>query len=307
MNDTQIGQAVSQELLQLIRVPTAPPILYHYTTAAGLLGILKKDQNEFWASAVGFSNDSSEGRYATSVGLEVLDNHPMVKDHSCKFVTSFARSLFSSPGCAWEDGYVVSFCQKDNVLSQWRAYGGTASFSIGFRTLPVQNLTCIAGSDIRLVKVDYDPSEQRSRLKTGLDAIRTLIGDPGLKQRGIDMDRMATSLLYVFVTHWACSVKHHAFHEENEWRITVFPSYVQSSPLYGEPPRLAHHPELRGHRGRLLPYVIVKPKAQRFDLESITVGPSTTQVSDKKAVEILKEQLGIEGVKILLSDIPLQP
>jgi hypothetical protein len=160
---------------------------------------------------------------------------------------------------------------------------------------------------MRLAKVEYDASEQKKRLKNILDgAYSALKGDSLMASAG-EPFKTVDFLLYAFVTQWACCVKHKAFKEEQEWRITVFPSYAHSSPFYGEPPRLAHHPELRAHRGRLLPYVIVKPKAEKFDIESITVGPSNTQLLDAKAVELLRDQLGLDGVKVLLSDIPLQP
>lgn len=183
-----------------------PASLYHYTTASGLLGILKRDGNEFWASAIGFSNDASEGRYATKVGLEVIEDHPLSKDGSeaCKRQAGLVRSLFSSPGCSWEDGYVVSFCEKDNVLSQWRAYGGAASFSIGFRALSPDSLVCAAGPDMRLVRVEYDASEQKKRLRKILDgAYRVLKGDSATASAG-DPVKTVDFLLYAFVTQWAC-------------------------------------------------------------------------------------------------------
>jgi hypothetical protein len=307
--DDEKIRAAADKLRFLVKNPAAPHSLYHYTTAHGLLGILKNDENQFWASEIGFSNDASEGRYATDVGLSVINGHPLSSDvaASCKEVSGFARSLFSLPGRIWEEGYVVSFCAEDNCLSQWRAYGGTSSFSIGFGALATDVLECSGGSDIRLVKVEYEVSEQKRKLTQVLDGtykfLKSPLADPEAKWA-----YFACAMLHFSLTQWACSVKHKAFREEREWRVIVFPSYEYSrnAAFYGEAPRLVSHPELREHRGRLLPYVIVKPKTGKFNIESITVGPSKIQSLDAKAVELLKEKLGLGDAKVLLSDIPLQ-
>jgi hypothetical protein len=296
-------------LIKLFSYKPLPPCLYHYTTAAGLLGILRKGENQFWASTVGFSNDASEGRYATKIGLEVVESHPLSQNKSEMYAqtASFVRSMFSPPGCTWEDGYVISFCEEDNVLSQWRAYGGTSGFSIGFRGLSTDSLRCVAGAEMWLVKVEYDPSRQRESLRKCLDSACTILQDDPANVYGV---RLASSVLYVLISRWACSVKHEAFREEKEWRVTVFPSYdtsgVAAGAFYGGRPRLAEHPDLREHRGRLLPYVSIKPRADYFDVQSITIGPSKTQALDLKAIELLKEKLGLNAVELRQSDIPLQ-
>lgn len=292
-------------LIKLFSYRPLPPCLYHYTTAAGLLGILRKGENQFWASTVGFSNDASEGRYATKIGLEVVESHPLSQNKSEMYAqtASFVRGMFSPPGCTWEDGYVVSFCEEDNVLSQWRAYGGTSGFSIGFRGLSTDSLNCMAGAEMWLVKVEYDLPKQRESLRKCLDsAYNILQGDPA-NVYGV---RLASTVLYVLISRWACSVKHKAFREEQEWRISVFPKYDSSENAAFYSLRLAAHPELRELRGRLLPYVVVRPRAGRFDIESITVGPSKTQSLDAEAAELLKEERDLGDAKVRCSDVPLQ-
>lgn len=281
-----------------------PSPVYHYTPAAGLMGIL--ESNEFWASAIGFSNDASEGKYSTRIGLEVLHSHPIWQQPTdpCKTVVAFLNLLFQFPGRDWEDGFIACFCEKDDVLSQWETYGDAASFSIGFRALSTDNLGCEGSSGMRISKVEYDESKQRSSLHKILDAAHEQ-----LTMNPSEQDRVLR-FLNLHVTEWACFVKHKAFHEEREWRITVFPSFGglrnPGAAFPGNVPRLASHMKLRERRGRLLPYLIIKPKASRFDIQSVTVGPSKTQALDAKAVELLKEKLGLGHVEVVLSDIPLQ-
>jgi hypothetical protein len=180
-------------------------------------------------------------------------------------------------------------------------------FSIGFRALSTDNLGCEGSSGMRLSKVEYDESKQRSTLHKVLDAAYELLTMNPSEQ---DVEQVLR-LLNLYVTKWACSVKHEAFHEEREWRITVFPSFGGlRSPgragFDGNVASPASQIKLRERRGRLLPYLIIKPKAGRFDIQSVTVGPSKTQMQDAKAFELLKEKLGLSEGEVLLSDIPLQ-
>src|ERR1039458_2675682 len=58
---------------ELTAAKSVPPtgLIYHYTTADGLKGIIEK--NELWASSAYFLNDSAEITYGYGVLKEVLD------------------------------------------------------------------------------------------------------------------------------------------------------------------------------------------------------------------------------------------
>jgi len=159
---------------------------------------------------------------------------------------------------------------------------------------------------MRLVKVAYDVSQQKGELNTVLDGAYEL-----LRESSVEGDiRCVQGALLECVEEWGCTLKHEAFEEEREWRITVFPVYDLGKSAYtqtmGFPPVRAYHPALRERRGRLLPYIVLRPKSGRFDIESITVGPSKTQSLEAKAVELLKESLDLSEVEVRCSDIPLQ-
>lgn len=289
-----------------------PPVLYHYTTAEGLLGIIGGIDQALWASAVGFSNDTSEAQYATEIASEVVGDYlasGKMRDE-WKQVLDFIP-YFLSP-VDREITYIVSFCERDNVLGQWRAYGGTASFSIGFRGLSALDLRSSIGAFVDIVKVEYDRAKQKSALARRLNTINAALNGLGRLGEGLkDMPireriTMAQGFAYMTAETWAYSVKHRAFREEEEWRLAVSPIGRDPSVTAGKSlPR--RDPELREHRGRLLPYVIVQTMTGKFDVESITVGPSKTQASDAKAVELLAKRVGLSSLNIVLSDVPLQP
>lgn len=301
-----------------------PEVLYHYTTAAGLLGILKRDDNSLWASAIGFSNDTSEGRYATKMGAQILQRYdkapkasPPVKGSALSpFVPDWGqevqrtRGWFSSSTKHREYAYSISFCEEDNLLSQWRAYGGVASFSLGFQYFPAKALLRPSGFESRLVKIEYDATKQKEFFRSILDQTRRTFDTQSALFSRLDDNasltaRIASIQMRRALTVWAHSVKHVAFKEEKEWRLIVMPTQGMINQHVSSPDNV-EAAEFREFRGRLLPYVRVSPPNGRFDLKSITVGPSRTQMLEVRAVNLFLEKSGLKGVEVNISDTPLQ-
>lgn len=65
---------------------TPDSMLYHYTSAEGLVGILN---GEAWVTERHFLNDPSEFSVATDVFLEVADKHIDDKDRLARFKRAF--------------------------------------------------------------------------------------------------------------------------------------------------------------------------------------------------------------------------
>jgi len=159
-----------------------PEFLYHYTDAQGLLGILSSGR--LWATNVRFMNDPSEITYAVDLirgviekmkqevappigsdlkpltDLDAWDAHLERVGNS--FPLDYLKSALEAALKMFEIGigeaYVISFCVKDNLLSQWRGYGKDGGYSIGFRAT---ELRCRGGDNVILKKVIYEPGDQR--------------------------------------------------------------------------------------------------------------------------------------------------
>jgi len=103
-----------------------PKRLYHYTTITGLKGIVK--DKAIRASDVRFMNDASELEYAArflddTIGELLRDNTDLRN-----LRPGFEYILY--PGMRL---FVACFCEKADLLSQWRGYGqGVAPVSLGF-------------------------------------------------------------------------------------------------------------------------------------------------------------------------------
>jgi hypothetical protein len=120
-----------QERLGL-RAPVDAP-LYHYTSAAGLRGIIEGGQ--LWFTSIFHLNDPSEFTHGLTLALDELGAvarsaqgkvAPIIR-HFCQVTAVTLRKPLP------HGFYVASFSSDADELSQWRAYGDDGKgFAIGF-------------------------------------------------------------------------------------------------------------------------------------------------------------------------------
>ncbi len=158
---------------------TAPTrsLIFHYTTVDGLRGIIER--NYLQASSAYFLNDSSEITYGSRVVCDALKEWqsknryrraPLAIQLARELQELFARDV---PGeTRMRPVYVACFCEDDNLLSQWRAYGQAGGYSLGFRMAsgrggmqPEPNIYTA-----EWVKVEYREKEQLASCNAILDA-----------------------------------------------------------------------------------------------------------------------------------------
>ncbi len=98
-------------------------IYYHYTSLEKMWLIL--DGEGLRATQAGFSNDNEE----ISMGIQAVQNicktiFENSNDEMMSFINNISRDTL--------DSYIICFCDKDDKLSQWRAYCKDGGVSIGF-------------------------------------------------------------------------------------------------------------------------------------------------------------------------------
>ena len=156
-----------------------PDILYHYTNAQGLYGMLSTGR--VWGTNVGFLNDPSEMHYAAQLIRNVMTEEvkqlkaeqPPAEEKKSGWrgmVDVYADSMSTSLP-AWTesllktfedqgDAYMTCFCARDNLLSQWRGYGATGSgYALGFDARQIGTPAPAAGG-VLLRRVIYKPKAQ---------------------------------------------------------------------------------------------------------------------------------------------------
>lgn len=186
--------------------------------------------------------------------------------------------------------YVCCFCEKDNLLSQWRGYaenGGGVSVEFD-----PNGFTAVAGPDcghglMRLWKVFYDREQQRKILRDCIDYHGWSVAGED------DRIRLVVDALQFFMP----TFKNGDFREEQERRL-IFTPYPAALPK----------PKFRTKRGLLVPYFSLRELAEpavvgvlgfKLPIKGILIGPS------------LHKELNVESMKMMLAkhgylDVPVR-
>ena len=292
------------------RPPEPVPPLFHYTGAAAIRGILQS--GTVWASGAQYMNDWMEVVYGYDIvmnGLRDLLDNRKVSGRS-RIVLHRVLRLMDEPDSPFIDAYFASFCEKGNLLSQWRAYAGTQGFAIEFDPLVVKRqltlTTKAPARNLRLAKIEYDPQKQQQSFRELIDEVRETIGSTSTHADKNTLIPTLVEFSRMVLSSWAATVKHPGFEEEQEWRVIFQPlmtadeRYLSTTEFNVrlEGPEFVTHVEfmpdkkILGKRGHLLP------------IKSIVCGPNVTMRSAKRAIEILLRNNGYEGVEIRKSEIP---
>jgi hypothetical protein len=278
------------------RKPTAT--IYHYTDAAGLLGIAQ--HRSLWATSYLHLNDSMEHKTAYGFLRVALAKTTL----SVQLQEVFTQLLKESE----KPVFVASFSEDGNLLSQWRAYCGKGQgYSIGFA--PDNPLFAAAnGNMFNLVKCVYSKEEQRSLADAFVSSFeeefwvqhRILVdeqnqGDPATNLPAIFRRYNWSYALSLFIS----SCKHESFERENEWRLIS---------QYPENDRIVSQLRFRSGRFGVVPFFPIPLSINRQNamLDSITVGPSADRHAATKAlISLYKTCFSTDGAsRIIVSDIP---
>lgn len=137
---------------------TPPPShLFHYTSAEGLLGILKG--KKVWATNLSFLNDAKEFEHAIEVTKTELTHRAegAMDELEQEFI---GRALMWANMFTPKEHYVFAMSKDPDLLSQWRAYcppGG--GFAIGFPTEQLQRMA--QRQEFILAPCVYEPDKQQ--------------------------------------------------------------------------------------------------------------------------------------------------
>jgi len=159
----------------------APETLVHYTTAAGLLGILTK--KSIWATDLRFLNDATElsfARETVNTKLEARKRAEVAiytredEARACsEFFDLFLEGSRASQSFCDYGVYVACFCREGDLLSQWRGYGGDHGYSVEFPA------NAIEGAIEAMPRPVYPAASGLFRVRYGLEAAESLAETAG--------------------------------------------------------------------------------------------------------------------------------
>jgi Protein of unknown function (DUF2971) len=292
------------------RMRALPEILYHYTDAAGLKGIV--EGGVMRATHLAFMNDASEYLHAVSL---LLENVRLEKTRTADPLRLGVLGEMEKwiEGTRPEDTtpyFVACFSAQENSLNQWRAYGrGEGGFSIGFDVsmLDAQatRQNCILSPAI------YDRDEQAMLIRDFLAWVLNEYPRVASRHAGGEQDEHRSAWTHVIL--WMAAavapmMKNPAFAEEEEWRlihllqskasVRFFPKLTGLVPFVelrlGTPQSGA--PDQIALLGRSLP--------ERLPIKVLWSGPGRATETSLLAGRTLLEQFGYDGVKLAASKIP---
>jgi hypothetical protein len=196
---------------RLAAIPASPDLLYHYTDSSGLMGIL--NSKELWATDALFTNDRTEVLHSLFVLRRILEGVKIDRD---------ADPATDMMLIAAEEFYTVmqilavSFCIDRDLLSQWRGYGQSGGYAIGFDS---NLLKAVTTKDIMLAPVVYESKLQDQLTHELIERWRDLFHDVELVEFDKQVRRLGAFVFAQAFSFLAATFKSSGFREEAEWRL----------------------------------------------------------------------------------------
>lgn len=260
-----------------------PDILYHYTDAGGLLGMLSN--SSFWASDYRYLNDRSEVIHTSEIVKRVVSER--LKDcNNDVEVDFYKRILRGDHPERTVPLYIFSLSEDPDSLSQWRGYAKDGrGFTVGFDAAKFLESRKIWDDGFDLRRVEYDENIQGRAVSKAVDAFVELIRSD---KYNINDATPAHEFFEMAVMAQSCSNKHSSFSGEREWRTVGIGGNETDSNF-----------RVRARGCELVPYVTVSIKAEdgrtpRLPIKSIGIGPGFADQSQRLAIEQLCRKLGYE-------------
>lgn len=226
-----------QEITSRLYSDTPQERLYHYSTFAGLLGIV--GSKTLWASDIRYMNDSAELKHTADLIRKEITKRIDAGHHKPDLLTQFLDWVTHRI----TNGHMLfaaSFRSNGNLLSQWRGYSRVGKgVSLGFN--PEYILRCAKQHSFQIGKCVYDCDAQERLISQVIDSIEDLSEKipPTLDEQGKEGIRSYHTIFQMIesdLLRIAAILKHPSFREEEEWRVVspVITNYVDASVLFRE-------------------------------------------------------------------------
>lgn len=291
------GRAVIE---QYTRIPAdACDIFYHYTTRAGLEGILRS--GGLRATYRMKMNDAGEFNYARNIVYEELDGigrYPNLPPVALNLVKYTRKNLdqFLKNTTGISRTYCACLTVSPDHPEQWASYADNGKgFAIGF------NLHRFLNMQIGKVKrrepfvfcapVIYDESEQRALVwrlvKTGICDLKTFAETCSQKSKDITALRdRVTREIVVCLFAMIDFIKSPTYSSEREMRLFLDPN---------DGTLKAQKIEYFKRGNESIPFIFFdlrNPTTRRLLLDEIKVGPNASFLKNKAFLQDLLDELG---------------
>lgn len=268
--------------------------LYHYTSSAGLIGIL--EHGKIWASEIRFLNDMQEFSRALQLIQDL--NMKILRSEGSQDQFTFPRlqELLNLPRHIITGLFVTSFSEEGNHLGQWRGYCPEGGFSIGFNADYLKEeydpQRCLYETDDQIEYLEEYFTPLLSRAHNVLSKNLTLgYTHEELENIAREHDDVFSEVVDA-LKKYAPFVKHEKFREEKEWRI------VKSTPIEDE------SVEFRAGKYQPIPYICLDVDVEM--IEQIVIGPTPEPDISLNSVRCLLRRFNLSCDQIVIDVIPFR-
>ncbi|MEN5264806.1 DUF2971 domain-containing protein [Stenotrophomonas sp. TWI587] len=228
--------------------------LFHYTDVSAVQSILRN--RKLWLTDLRFMNDSTELLHGIEFLQAALKQQPYGLFYDRRYAEEAVEYLASSLS-EYEDAarledpvFAMSFSEKDDLLSQWRGYGG---YSVCF------NREYLQDCDLKLSSCVYTKASKLERALRATSEAGAKVSEC-MGRNGGCLDLESIDQLVALV-ELAATFKDAGFEEEREVRMIVRPDTSEI--------------KYRPRNGMLVPYVEIEIPAEA--IEGVHVGPVREQ------------------------------
>lgn len=266
-----------------------PDRLAHYTTLAGLQGIL--DHGQFWASNVSFLNDSRELLHGLEASVQAVKALSSTA-RTGPWLKSLRRASKRLSEGELPNTYAVCFCGSSDVLSQWRGYGGSeqgVAMVFDRQALAAR----MAAKKAALYPVVYGKVKIESTISRALEEELAHLSRSAEALTWSEEARDAEA--YRAMCRLLPQFKHAGFRDERELRFVVQQEQVRTNVCF------------RPARNVLVPYLkLLDPDGAPLPLTSVIVGPGRDQDLTVHSLEIFLKHEGYASTKVRKSNVPFR-
>jgi hypothetical protein len=282
---------MSDSVISQILDTKVPNVLYHYTSAAGLLGIL--ESGKIWTTKIQYLNDNSELQLAYDyIRKEIRRQQKGLSQIRTK--QELDNMMVALDDSATTNVSLASFTEVGDQLSQWRGYCEIGKgYSVGFNGPKLKQVLKEKG--YALVHCVYDKFMHLRMVMELVNEypLRNKIekaGMPLLSHAGFSTDFSFESLFL------APLIKSESFQEEKEWRLITHPLSYQDA-------------KYRSGNHSIIPYWEVDIDLENT-LKSIIVGPTPEPGLSASALKglLMKKSFQVydQKIDITQSKIPFR-
>ncbi|UTL86305.1 DUF2971 domain-containing protein [Serratia marcescens] len=266
--------------------------IYHYTDLNGLQGIV--ENHCLRATNLYFLNDEEEMHH----GIAAFENalNYLNEELSQESIKILRHTLAIHRLNQARHNYNISFCQKSDLLSQWRGYAATQGVCLEFDSDKLES--ALDYQDYQVLSRGVFYTSRNSTLEAKAE-ILTFLKEENIIEISKENKLFEYKSASQLVTRLTPFFKHDSFKEESEYRIVIQPN-IKAAPV-----------KFRVNQHGLIPYLEVKARQDnafdgRLPLESVKIGPCKNRAFMKQGIEFLLNYNGYKKTKLSFTDVPFR-